>query len=382
MSRTRPTHPTSSTARKADIDRSEVSSRPAHLAVGAELIDRIHQGIFVFSSTWNLTYINSTGRILLESFYETAAEQSGPLGKSVGEIFPEGLFPGWCDRMQVDVRSGMVDTVTARAGQAVRVFTVDVIRLAENKDAADTDFLVVLDEVTGLREKNRRLADLQKGADKGVFASSVAHELNNYLATLLGNTELAGLALKKGNMERVATLLEKLRINVQKTEQFSSRLAAFGRMDTHKATHNLNEIIGDVAAYLAGDQLMEGIDIYLNLDKALPKFPCDADQMAQLLLNTISNAADAIRAAGRADGQIVIRSARQQSTIVLSVSDNGCGISDEVREKLFVSRYSSKGSGYGFGLRRCARIVEIHDGACAIESTPGEGSVFSFTFPA
>jgi len=108
----------------------------------------------------------------------------------------------------------------------------------------------------------------------------------------------------------------------------------------------------------------------------------DPDQVAQLLINLLNNAADAIKESRRKDGEILIQTWRDCNSAVLVVSDNGAGMTDEVKGQLFTCNFSTKHRGHGYGLVTCAKIVENNGGSIEVRSTLGEGSTFTIRLPA
>ena len=84
------------------------------------------------------------------------------------------------------------------------------------------------------------------------MASTISHELNNFLGLILGGVEIAGMALKKNNTEKVAATLEKLKANVSKMERFTHGLMDYTKLNSTKQVSDLNTVIADVLSFLAG----------------------------------------------------------------------------------------------------------------------------------
>ena len=155
----------------------------------------------------------------------------------------------------------------------------------------------------------------------------------------------------------------------------------YSNLKVDKQTSSLNSVISDVVSFISGQQRFKGITINPELDGALPALMIDADQIAQLLLNLLYNAADAIVEAHRDEGKIMVGTCSDESEVILIVSDNGAGIGPDVKDSLFKTRLTTKKHGHGYGLVTCASIIEGHNATVTIDSEPGEGSVFTIRFP-
>jgi signal transduction histidine kinase len=168
---------------------------------------------------------------------------------------------------------------------------------------------------------------------------------------------------------------------VARLDRFTSGLTDARKLESVKSNQSLNAVITDVLTYGAGQGRFKDIETEVELASDLPTLSMDADQMGQLLLNLLNNAADAIRAAGHLPGRIRLETRRVQDGVQLVVIDNGGGIDPDVRARLFKSRFTTKPSGHGYGLVTCARIVQSHDGVIEVESEVGKGARFTVTLP-
>jgi two-component system sensor kinase FixL len=115
------------------------------------------------------------------------------------------------------------------------------------------------------------------------------------------------------------------------------------------------------------EALRRGVDVRLEQDNDLPRLEVDPIQIRQLLLNLITNGIESTTDAGRA-GEVIVQFESDGSHVILTVRDNGIGISPEVEEKMFEPFFSTKQRGTGIGLSICRSIVEAHDGRIWAES--------------
>lgn len=346
-----------------------------------EILDNVRQGVFVFDPDDRLTKVNHAGRQILLSLNPPLKAPKIEEGSLLGEIFCDSVFPGWSHRLNRAraVRRGRISESLVASGHAAeRIFAVNATLMKREEWA---DMVITLDDITEQKETDQRMFNLEKFADRGVMASSISHELNNFLGLILGGVEISQINLAKGKNDKVESSLEKLKSHVAKMERFTSGLMDYTRLDTRKSVADLNTVISEVLSFVSIQKKFKRIAIRVHPDPNLPSFELDTDQMAQLLLNFANNAADAISEFGQENGEITFRTALEGESVVLTVSDNGVGIRPDVKERLFKSHLTTKEGGHGYGLVTCARIIQNHGGEVDIDSQPGLGTTFRVRFP-
>jgi len=245
-------------------------------------------------------------------------------------------------------------------------------------------------------EFERRLQETRKLESLGVLAGGIAHDFNNLLTGILGNASLARLELPPEHLN-VHELLDRQEQAALRAADLCRQMLAFagkGRFVVRPL--DLNRLIEDARPLLT---VSAGKDNTLDhaLAPELPAIQADAAQMRQILVNLVSNSAEAI---GDKPGRITISTTarhidaaslaatihRGQLTpglhVCLEVADNGCGMDDATCAKIFDPFFTTKFTGRGLGLAAVLGIVRGHKGGIAVRSTPGHGSVLSIIFPA
>jgi signal transduction histidine kinase len=144
---------------------------------------------------------------------------------------------------------------------------------------------------------------------------------------------------------------------------------------------DLAQVIGD-ALFLMGNQLerWKNVKLSTEFEPGLPKVLCDRNQIAQVLINLLTNACDAMPDGGA----ITLRLARSPAGAVIEVTDEGMGIDADKVEKIFDPFYTTKdiGKGSGLGLSIVDGIVRAHNGTVSVQSVgPGPGATFTVTLP-
>ncbi|MBU8933740.1 MAG: hypothetical protein KOO62_07000 [candidate division Zixibacteria bacterium] len=339
-------------------------------------LNLLSDGVFVFADDFHLMQFNDAACQIMETYCPELVG-SPIIDLKLKSIFGPESFFGWADRIMKTRTTGrdcLLENLLAVSSTSRRLYDVHCT-------ISGTNMVICLKDVTQQRRSVQRLSDLAKLSEKGILASWVAHDLNNFLSLILGSSELAELVLKKGNTEKAFTLMDRIKTNVRKIEQFNADLIASTRADAQECPTDLNQLVAEVIAFASGLSLFARVAVTTELDNALPEITMKPDQVAQLLLHFLDNAADAITEADRELGHIEVATGVDEKHITLSVTDNGSGIPPEVIEKLFQRRFSSKGDNRGYSLVTCQSIVHDHGALAEIESEEGQGSKFTVRFP-
>jgi two-component system NtrC family sensor kinase len=241
----------------------------------------------------------------------------------------------------------------------------------ELKEWAETLERKVEQRTTELRAMQAHLIQSEKLAGVGKLAAGVAHEINNPLTCVLTNSSLILSDLPPDDPRR-----EDLQTIVDET--LRCRKIVKGLLDFARQTKpqkhqlDLNKVTEDVLALVRNQASFQNIAIRTELDPNLPPVLADADQMRQVLLNIILNAADAMPQGG----SLRIRSYPDTDSkrVVLRISDTGPGIPVEIQNKLFEPFFTTKKTGTGLGLAIAYGIMERHKGELKVESLPGHGT--------
>ena len=228
----------------------------------------------------------------------------------------------------------------------------------------------------------RDLMQYEKLAALGQTVSGVAHELNNPLATILTWSErLAGRSVDALTRRGIATILSES----ERAAKIVRNLLTFSRKHhTTRGMVDLNLVVRETLSLRTYDQRVSNITTIDALATGLPQVFADAHQLKQVLLNLVINAEQAMLSAnGR--GTLIVRTWHEAADgcVVLEINDDGPGIPDDVRSRIFDAFFTTKsaGTGTGLGLTVASRIVEDHGGKLDMESTPGHGASFYMRLP-
>lgn len=240
--------------------------------------------------------------------------------------------------------------------------------------------VLVLQDASAARALDRQLAF--RGAARSVtgMAAILAHEVKNPLSGIRGAAQL--LETSVGDADRELAVL--IRDEADRIRALVDRMEIFGEKPIERQPVNIHRVLEHVRR-LAHSGFAAHIRINELYDPSLPPVYGNRDQLVQVALNLVKNAAEAITAAGVANGEITLVTGFQHGVrlavpgtdqrlhlpLLVAVRDNGPGIAEDLRPNLFDPFVSSKPSGSGLGLALVAKIVADHGGLIEVESRPG-----------
>ena len=256
-------------------------------------------------------------------------------------------------------------------------------------------FLGYLLDITEQRQTQEVLRQAQKLESLGLLAGGIAHDFNNLLTAVLGNLNLAQMHLPEASP--AAVYLGRMEAAVLRATDLTKQMLAYsGRGHFQVKPQDLNQVVRDVT-HLLEVSIPKKVRLRLNLEDGLPAIHADGTQVQQVIMNLVTNAADAI---GDAEGIIQLTSgsafleARELQVtydteslaagpyVLLEVTDTGCGMPPEVLARIFDPFFTTKVAGRGLGLSAMLGILRGHGAGLQIRSEVGRGSSFRLCFPA
>ncbi|HVQ77148.1 MAG TPA: ATP-binding protein [Candidatus Binatia bacterium] len=236
------------------------------------------------------------------------------------------------------------------------------------------------DQMLELTRAQQQLVQSAKLAAIGELAASVAHEINNPLAVILGNCDL----LLRGSPEGGAPhrRLTTMRAEAVRAGRITGGLLNFARRrEPNREPIALHQLIQRAVDLLSAKTERESVRVELALDAAVPPVLGDGDQITQVLLNLGGNAVDAMPGGGT----VIFRTALDAvaDSVTLKVIDTGSGMTPEHAARIFQPFYTTKAEGLGTGLGMSVSlgIVKSHGGTLEVESEPGRGTTMIIRLP-
>jgi signal transduction histidine kinase len=223
-------------------------------------------------------------------------------------------------------------------------------------------------------EEQKRLAAL------GAMSAGLAHEIRNPLAGLKG----AAQVLQSDELDGESQ--EMLQVIVDEAERLDNVVRQFldyaRPFELHRADEVLNALVAHATTLVRAEGLPEGVTLVEELSGAVPAMPLDRTRITQVVLNLLKNAVQAMPDGGQLTVATLLRTDRPGGPVAeLVVRDTGVGMSDAVRDQLFVPFFTTKPAGTGLGLAICERIVRAHGGELDVSTVEGQGSTFVLRLP-
>ena len=233
-----------------------------------------------------------------------------------------------------------------------------------------------------LRSARRKLSAAMQIATVAELSASIAHEINQPLASVVTNAHAAQTWLSHAppNLDRVKMTLERIIRDGHSAAEVVGRIRAlFKEAAPVKAPLDINELVAEVLNVLSDELRDNGIIVGTELEADLPMIDADHVQIQQTLINLVHNAIEAMQGVTDRTKSIALGSRRQGDEVVIQVRDRGIGIKDP--SIVFEPFFTTKASGMGMGLSICRSIVEAHAGRVWASANAGGGTTLSFTLP-
>lgn len=236
------------------------------------------------------------------------------------------------------------------------------------------------------RDMGEQLFQAQKLAVLGELAAGVAHEINNPMMIIGQEAEIVGLLVERSSLAgtpeaaEIRDCLEQIRQQVGRCGSIThGMLQAARKRDTVNQPVDVNRLVEDMAGLVEQETAMSGVSMVRMYNERIPPVDTDGPMLRQVVLNLLSNAAQAVKEGGK----IFVTTGLREDKVVIEVRDTGPGIAPEHMNKLFSPFFTTKppGHGTGLGLSISLRIITELGGSLTAASEPGQGAAFTVLLP-
>jgi len=250
-------------------------------------------------------------------------------------------------------------------------------------DGRTTGVLGIARDITEQKEERERAARADKLRALGQLASGVAHDFNNSLAAILGRAQLLRRQIDEPalvrNLDIIQTAAEDAAATVRRIQTFA-RKSPVKEFELVDVASLLNDAIEITRTRWQNEARVRGLeyDVKLEADRNQSTYG-SASELREVFVNLIVNAVDAMPKGGK----LYVTCRREDDRLKLKFSDNGMGMPEDLRQKIFEPFFSTKGvHGTGLGLSVSYSIIERHAGSISVISEPGKGTSFMIDLPA
>lgn len=338
-------------------------------------------------------------RGLITSFSAAAVRQFGyteaeVIGQNVNILMPEPYHREHDGYIRLYIETGEkqiigVDRVVVGRRKDGSTFPMK-LAVGEMKSERGRFFTGFIRDLTEREESQARLQEIQgelarlaRLSELGEMASTLAHELNQPLATIANYTQ--GCVRFLNTLDDAAAA--RIRDALEETARQSLRAGGIirhlrefvTRGDTQMTVESMRKLVEEAGALALVGSREQGVRSVFEFTPQRTKVFVDRVQIQQVLINLIRNATEAMRESEQRE--LVVRTIAEDGQVVVEVADTGPGISDEVAESLFQPFVTSKVGGMGVGLSISKRIIEAHGGQISASRNESGGATFRFSLP-
>jgi signal transduction histidine kinase len=192
------------------------------------------------------------------------------------------------------------------------------------------------------------------------------------------------MGIARGNTEKMEEHIQVILDQAERMAVLTKGLVDFSHKGMKASPTDVCALVERTVQFVKPQNRFDNISITVDLDRSAPLTMMDPGQVQQVLMNLLTNAADAMKGnpADRPKAiEIVTRHLPQHKQIQIEVTDTGPGIPEDLRERVFEPTFTTKDTGHGFGLSTSYRIIENHGGHIDVDNHEEKGAVFTVTLP-
>jgi signal transduction histidine kinase len=334
-----------------------------------QILGNLQDGILLFTGDGRAVLVSEAARRFLElpreSILGLHAQDIFDPATVLGHVLSEAFYIG------AKLSKEEIRTETGRRIQVSLEFIHD------ERTQQGLGALVMLHDLESAEAIESELELSRRMAAIGRLTSGVGHEVKNPINAIVVHLEL--LKTKLGDASAPAMRhLEVIDSEIHRLDRVVQMLVDFSRpVELDLREQDLRKVIGDVLALAAEELSTRSV----TLISEIPSYPLvaniDADLLKQAVLNVILNGAQAMPEGGK----LVVALEEDRKAAVVRITDEGAGIPDDVREKIFDLYFTTKAEGSGIGLAMTYRIIQLHHGSIEVQSESGRGTEFILRIP-
>jgi signal transduction histidine kinase len=300
---------------------------------------------------------------------------------------------GWQFRVEQRARPALshVPVIALSADASAYAAAIDADAYLQKPVDFDRLYMVIAQVLVASKREQlaQKAIEIERLRSLGMLVASVAHEINNPLTYVIGNLDLAEQNVRGLEPSQLAATADKLNKNIEAARDGAERVAFVVKLlstfvraenDDVQSVDLLRAI--DAAVRLSILHIRDRARLVCNL-QVVPKVRANEARLAQVFLNLLVNAAQAIPAGSPNNHEVRIRTSSNERSVVIEIEDTGVGIPPELKRRIFEPFFTTKpaGTGTGLGLSISRDIISAAGGSLNVSSEPGKGATFRIELP-
>jgi hypothetical protein len=362
-------------SRELSIANNALEQRRRHIET---ILESIPTGVLSLDASRRITHVNHA---LLRMFNPVGGDSGTPtvlIGATLQQVFPSEVLEDLelllrrADRMSTTTTQMEIVVQRAKLNVAVTVATL-------RHEGRDLGYVLVFEDLSDLLKA-------QKQAAWREVARRVAHEIKNPLTPIALSAERIRRHLDRGvppdatSMDVLNGCAETIAGSVETLRTLVDEFSTLARFPTARPQpSNINSIVENTLTMFNGR--LDGIQVRTFLAADLPRVMADPEAIKRALANLVDNAAEAMQGALLREVHISTALQASRDVVEITVADSGHGVTQELKERLFLPYFSTKKRGTGLGLAIVSRIIEDHHGSIRVEENRPVGARFVVELP-
>ncbi|MET4384749.1 PAS domain S-box-containing protein [Bradyrhizobium sp. F1.4.3] len=239
-----------------------------------------------------------------------------------------------------------------------------------------------------LRKAQAELAHVTRVTMLGELTASIAHEINQPLAAVISNADacIGWLEREPADLKAARRSVEWIVEDANRASEVIRRIRALAKKtEIEMVPLDINQAVREAMALVQRELATHAVSVRMELSSDLPRICGDRIQLQQVLINLVINGIEAMEATVDRPRELAIRSSQAgeagEARLLLTVTDRGVGLSNDVTNRIFTPFFTTKSGGLGMGLSICRSIIEAHAGRLSAFPNEGSGATFQISLP-
>jgi PAS domain S-box-containing protein len=338
------------------------------------ILESSPNGVITLSGSGFIQSVNRKAEQILDM------DRKRMMGKSISEIGDEGIERILNIALRKKPRHGIVEASLVRMDREDAILEI-ATSCARRPESAGAEVIIMFRDITESKRSKEIIRRMDRLLSLGQLSAGIAHEIRNPLSGINLNLQMLSKKMKGAqSLEKINDSLE----GIARINNLIKSVLNFARPTMPKFKRDyLQRVLGDTVRVMEPQLKRKKIRVTMDLPAAAPAIVIDENQISQVFVNLLLNSMEAMPSGGmiKITGSMDDCTPGRVGLFRLVISDNGCGIQQDLLPKIFDPFFTTKPEGTGLGLSIVHKILEQHRAIIEVESPNGGGTVFTLTFP-